>query len=52
MGLLGGPAKSFWLFDILAGTLTDMTDTLLPVWEGSSEAMNYQDQDWYRSKLK
>ena len=52
VGLLGGPTMSFSLCDLLDGTLTDKTDALLPIWEGSDKIRNYQDPDWYRSVLK
>jgi hypothetical protein len=52
VGLLGGPTKSFYQYDLLKGTLTDKTDVLLPAWQGSDRAMNYEDPDWYRSVLK
>lgn len=52
MGLLGGPVKSFYTFDIVTKVILDKTDTLLPAWDGNEKAMNYQDSDWYRSVLK
>ena len=52
MGLLGGPVKSFYTFDIATKTILDKTDALLPAWDGNEKAMNYQDSDWYRSALK
>jgi hypothetical protein len=52
MGLLGGPTKSFYVYDLSERTLTDKTEAMLPLWEGSAKAMNYQDPDWYRSMLK
>ncbi len=52
MGLLGGPVKSFYTYDIPTKTLQDKTDVLLLVWDGNEQAMNYQDSDWYRSSLK
>ena len=51
-GLLGGPIKSFYVYDFTDRTLKDKTETLLPLWQGSRKAMNYQDPDWYQSVLK
>ena len=47
MGILGGPVKSFYTYDITTKVILDKTDTLLPAWD-----MSYQDTDWYRSVLK
>jgi hypothetical protein len=52
MGLLSGPTKSFYTYDIPTKTLTDKTDAVLPGWNGSEKAINYQDAEWYRSLLK
>lgn len=52
MGLLGGPVKSFYTYDIVTKVILDKTDKLLPAWDGNEKAMNYQDSDWYRSALK
>ena len=52
VGLLGGPTESFYAYDLSEGTLTEKTESLLPLWQGSHKAMNYQDPEWYRSILK
>ncbi len=52
MGLLGGPVKSFYTYDIATKVVLDKTVTLLPAWDGNEKAMNYQNSDWYRSALK
>lgn len=52
VGLLGGPTKSFYIYDIGKNSLSDKTSVLLPVWNGNQKAINYQDPDWYRSALK
>lgn len=52
MGLLGGPVKSFYAYDISTKVMSDKTDTLLPAWDGNEKAMSYQDPDWFRLALK
>lgn len=52
MGLLGGPVKAFYTYDIGTKMILDKTSTLLPAWDGNEKAMNYQASDWYRSALK
>lgn len=51
VGLLGFPPKAFYTFDIPSKVLTDKSSVLLPAWLGSEKTRNYQDPDWFRSKL-
>ncbi len=49
VGLLGSYSKSFYTYDIPTKELTNMTSLLLPIWDGSDDAKNYRNVDWYRT---
>ena len=51
MGLLGSNTKFFYTYEIPSKRLTDVTHVLLPIWDGSDEAKNYRDSDWYRTAI-
>lgn len=52
VGLLGSYSKSFHTYDIPSNQLTDVTNVLLPVWDGNDEAKNYRNSDWYRTAIR
>lgn len=52
VGLLGSYSKSFYTYHIPTKQLTDVTSLLLPIWDGSDEAKNYRDSNWYRTTIR
>ena len=52
VGLLGSYSRSFYKYDMPSGQLTEVTNILLPIWDGSDEAKNYKNSDWYRAAIR
>ena len=52
VGLMGSYSKSFYTYEIPSNRLTDVTNILLPIWEGSDNAKNYQDPEWFQTAFK
>lgn len=55
VGLLGSPEqRRFYHYDVKAGTLADVTDTLLPLWRqgiAGKEPASWADPDWCKSLI-